>query len=428
MPRFIEGHIIIGNSAAAIGAVEAIRRAGSKDRILLISDEPFTTYSRPLISELLSGEVSEERMGYRPGDFYETHDVETLLNTRIERVIPDKHHIVLADGQEIAYQTLLIATGSSPIVPPIAGIDLEGVFTFLRWQEADALKKSATTARRAVVVGAGLIGLKAAESLRHLGLDVTVVELAPRILPTAADAGAAAILLDHLCSHGLRVITGASVTSLEGDDGRVTSAVVSTGERLPCDCAVIAVGVWPNTGLVKDTSIEVRRGIVVDSHMRTTATDVYAAGDVAEGFDLISGENRLLPLWPVAYKQGAIAGANMAGVVTDYEGLFAMNSIQLFDLPLMSMGRLDPIEEPGYEVLLRNEADVYRKIILREGVIEGAVFVRSIDRVGIIAGLMKDRTNVTPFKQALLSDDFGLLSLPREWRKAKLAPTGLKKQ
>jgi len=421
MQKSDKNQVIIGNSAAAIGAVEALRQNGNRDPILLISDEPFPAYSRPLISELLAGQISGERMFYRPAEFYSRHQVEPLLGVRAEKVDPEKKLVKLEEGRALPYARLLIATGSSPVILPIEGKDLRGVFTFMKWQEAEALQEAAARARRAVVIGGGLIGLKAAEALRHVGLEVSVVELAPRLLPAAADEVASAQIKEHLREEGLKVFTSTTVDRIEGEGGQVSAALLSSGERIPADMVVIAIGVKPNIGLVKGTSIKVRQGIVVDSHMRTTAPEVYAAGDVAEGYDRVLGEHRVLPLWPVAYRQGAVAGANMAGQEKEYEGFFAMNSIQLFGLPLISMGRLEVPDEPGYEVLSSNNEGNYRKIILKDGVIVGAVFLRAIDRAGIIAGLIRERLSVEAFKEQLLSEDFGLLSLPREWRKEKLA-------
>ena len=413
-------HVIIGNSAAAVAAIEAIRHNGDQEPILLITDETFPPYSRPLISELLAGQIGSERMLYRATDFYAQHQVETLLGVRAERVAPEKKLVKLADGRRVNYQDLLIATGSGPIVPPIVGSELTGVFTFMKWQEALDLQAAAGRTRQALVIGGGLIGLKAAEALRHAGLEVAVVELAPRILPAAADETASALMEQHLREAGLRIFTRNTVAKIEGEQGAVKRVRLQSGESLSTDMVVIAIGVRPNVKLVEGTSIQVRRGIVVDSHMRTTAPHVYAAGDVAEGYDLVMGENRLLPLWPVAYRQGMVAGANIAGKQVEFEGYFAMNSIELFGLPLISMGRLEAPAEAGYEVLSRNDGRSYRKIILKDGIIVGAILLREIDRAGIITGLIREQTPVEEFKGELLKEDFGLLSLPKAWRKQKL--------
>jgi NAD(P)H-nitrite reductase large subunit len=414
-------HVIIGNSAAAIGAVEAIRKSGNQEPILLISDEPYAAYSRPLISELLAGLVTKDRMYYRPEDFYARHQVETMLGSRVKQIDTNKQTVILEGGKKIPYHQLLIATGSSPIQPPIKGADLPGIFTFMRWQEAEALLEAAPRARKALVIGGGLIGLKAAEALHHIGLEVTVVDLADRLLPAAADRTAADLIEKHLRAKGLRIITSTTVKAITGDKGGVKGAKLSSGETLACDLVIIAVGVKPNTQIVEGSAIKANRGILVDRQMRTNLPNIYAAGDVAEGYDLVMGENRLLPLWPVAYRQGAIAGSNMAGVEKTYEGLFAMNAMELFGLPLISMGRLEAPAENGFEELLRSDDLGYRKIILQDDKIVGAIFLKAIDRAGIIAGLIKEQLPVGAFKHDLMADDFGLLSLPKAWRKEKLA-------
>ena len=418
MPKATSANVIIGNSAAAVAAVEAIRKTGNTEPIVLISDEPHPPYSRPLISELLAGQVKSPRMLYRPENFYEKNNVEALLGVRAESIDVAKKSVKLSTGKKVAYKNLLLATGSRPLVPPMEGLELKRVFTFMRWQEAEELIDAAGRIRHAVVIGGGLIGLKAAEALRHIGVEVTLLDLAPRILPMAADPTASAMIEQHLRDEaGIQIITGNTVTKIEGDErGFVKGVTLKSGEYLKTEMVVVAIGVRPNTQLAEGTEIVVRRGFPVDNHMQTNVPHIYAAGDVAEGYDLVTGENRLLPIWPVAFRQGAIAGLNMAGKATEYEGYFAMNSIELFNLPLISMGRLEAPDEPGYETLTRSEGGVYRKIILKDGVIVGALYLKNIDRVGIIGGMIRDKYNVADFKEELLKDDFGWLSTPEDYR------------
>jgi NAD(P)H-nitrite reductase large subunit len=192
---------------------------------------------------------------------------------------------------------------------------------------------------------------------------------------------------------------------------------------MPCELLIVAIGVQPRLELVAGTGIKVNRGIVVDRHMATSVPDVYACGDVAEAYDFVYGENRLTPIWPNAHMGGRIAGFNMAGVPTEYAGATAMNSLKYFGLAIVSAGMVNPPDE-SYEMLSQKHDHTYKKVILKDGRISGMVFVGDIEKSGIVFNLMKDRVNVNSFKEALVADDFGLVSLPEEiWRPRLEAPS-----
>jgi NAD(P)H-nitrite reductase large subunit len=229
--------------------------------------------------------------------------------------------------------------------------------------------------------------------------------------------------------HDVDVRTGTTVEEIIGRANRVDHAVLRDGERVNCDLVVFAIGVRPNTGLIpEDAGIKVERGICVDERMRTTAPHVYAAGDCAEAYDMLLGVNRPIAIWPTAYRQGYVAGSNMAGAVKVYEGGFPMNSIEVCGVPTISVGLTDPREDPEqYEVLESYDrlAMVYKKLVLHSHRLVGAIFVGDIDRAGIYTGLIRDRVDVRPFKEHLLSGNFGLISLPRDYRKHLVVGEGI---
>jgi NAD(P)H-nitrite reductase large subunit len=189
---------------------------------------------------------------------------------------------------------------------------------------------------------------------------------------------------------------------------------------------IIAIGVLPRTELISDTGISVNRGIVVDRHMATSSPDVYACGDVAEAYDFVYDENRLSPIWPNAYIGGRIAGFNMAGIPAEYAGGTAMNSMKYFGQDVVSAGIVNPTDE-NYEVVSQRYDTTYRKVVLKDGLVVGMVFVYDIEKSGIVFGLMRDKVNVDGFKQELLAYDFSLASLPEEiWRpKLEIPPSGV---
>jgi NAD(P)H-nitrite reductase large subunit len=422
-------YLIIGNSAGGIGAAEAIREVDRTGKITIVSDEPYPAYSRPLISEYLASRRPLERMLFRPADFYEKNRIQTILGQKAEEVDIGGHTVRLEKGKKIAWQKLLLATGGAPIVPQIEGVDHSGVFTFSTLDEAKAIEQYLSQrVERAVVIGGGLIGVSAAEALTKRGLEVTIVEMKERILNTILDEEASALAAERLKQAGVEIIAGHTVTAVGSYylSGEVTAVTLDDGRPIPGELVVIAIGVQPRTDLA-GSGIKVNRGIVVDRHMATSSPDVYACGDVAEAYDFIYGENRLTPIWPNAYIGGRIAGFNMAGVTQEYQGGTAMNSLKYFGLAIVSAGMVEPPDKSkSYEVLTKRGEHTYKKVTLKDGLVSGLVFAGDIEKSGIVFSLMKDRVNVEAFKQALVADDFGLISLPEEiWRPRLEAPPSL---
>lgn len=412
-------YLIVGSSAAAIGAVESIRQADKDGKIVVVSNEPHPLYSRPLITYLLAGQIDESKMSYRSPDFYRKYNVEEVLGKEVVTIHPEDKKVVLNDGAVLSYQKLLLATGGRPIVPQVEGKDLAGVFTFTTLDDArkvgEFIKKNEV--RSAVVVGGGLIGLKTAEALIARGIKVTIVELADRILSATFDRKASEIMETALREKGCELITKNTVWKVTGRGG-VKKVELQGGIEVDCQLVIFAIGVTPNTGLAKGVGIEVRKGILVDERMQTNLPGIYAAGDVVEAYDMITSTIRQIAIWPNAHVQGSIAGSNMAGKTEKYDGSFAMNAVEICGVPTISVGLTDP-QEKGYEVLEHyDEAQrAYKKIVLKDDVIVGAIFVNKIDRAGVFRGLIKNKTNVRLFKDVLLRDDFGLVWLPEMFRK-----------
>ncbi|HEY77789.1 MAG TPA: NAD(P)/FAD-dependent oxidoreductase [Dehalococcoidia bacterium] len=423
-------YLVIGNSAGGIGAAESIREADRKGKLILISDEPYPAYSRPLIAEHLAEGRPLEKMLYRPADFYEKNGISVMLGRKVTALDSQNHIVKLADGKTIDWQKLLLATGGSPIVPAIEGTDLNGVFTFTTLDDARAIDDFLNQYHRevrAVVIGGGLIGMSATDALVKRKVRVTVVELKDRILNTILDEEASALEAAALEQAGVDIITGQTVqridSSLTSEIGGVT---LEDGRSIGCEMVVLAIGVRPRLELVNGGGMKTNRGIVVDRHMATSETDIYACGDVAEGYDFIYGENRLTPVWPNAYIGGRVAGLNMAGTPMEYSGGTAVNALKYFGENVVSAGVVAP-PDGGYEVIANKTGHIYKKVVLKDGLIIGMVLAGDIETSGIVYNLMKDRVDVSGFKEVLVDDDFGLVSLPESiWRPMLEIPADIK--
>lgn len=413
-------YVIIGNSAAAIGAVEGIRKVDQQGSITLISSEPYHTYSRPLISYWLGGQVTEDNMVYRKLDFYEKNHVETILGVAATGIDTQGKQVLLADGRQINYDQVLIATGGKPFVPPTPGLDKSNVHTFIKMDDVKALKELAVPGSKAVIIGAGLIGLKAAEGLAKLGVEITVVELANRVLSAILDEEAAGTVQAHLERQGIKFELNTTVESVAGQ-AQATAVKLTNGNTLACDFLIVAIGVIPNIDVVANTDIKLNRGIQVDDTLATNVDGVFAAGDVSEGYDVIYQTNRVLPILPNAYRQGEVAGMNMARQVTHYAGGFAMNAIGFFGMTMITAGIIKP-EGEEFEVLTQGtiQPPQYKKVVLRDNKIVGFIFLNSIDRAGILTDLIASQEDVSSFKQYLLAEDFGYNYFPETMRKEKL--------
>lgn len=415
-------YLIVGNSAGGVGAAEAIRQIDKKEPMVIISDEPYPSYSRPLISKYLSGERDLDGMLYRPASFYDQNSITTMFGKKVNNLDLDSHTAEL-DDEKIVWETLLLATGGKPIVPKMDGDDKKGVFPFITLNDAKAIDGFLYNVGEAVVIGGGLIGMSVTEALKKRGLNVSVVEMKDRVLNTILDEQASLMAEETIRHSGVKVITGHTVAEITGNE-RVTGAILDDGRKIPCNLVVIAIGVLPRIELALGAGIEVNRGILVDNHMRTSHPDVYSCGDAAEAYDFLYGTNRVIPIWPNAYLEGKVAGRNMAGTETEYSGGTAMNSLNYFGLDIATAGMVNPPEGDECEVIsVQNDAS-YQKIIIREDRLVGMVFVREIEKSGMLFGLMRDQVDVGSFKQAILASDFGLASLPREkWQERLEIPS-----
>jgi NAD(P)H-nitrite reductase large subunit len=413
-------YLIIGNSAGGIGAAEAIRQVDKEGALTIVSEEPYHVYSRPLISKYLTRDRAFEEILFRPPGFYDQNNIVLLPGKKVSHLGLDHQMAELEDGKQITWEKLLLAVGGKPIFPRMKGSDKEGVFTFTSLDDAKAVDRFLDSTRKGVVIGGGLIGISVTEALIRRGVEVSVVEMKDRILNTILDRQASLMAEEVLKQAGVEIVAGQTVAKVNGRE-KVEEVILDDGTAIPCDLVVVAIGVLPRPELALDAQLEINRGIKVDHYMATSHSDVYACGDVAEAYDFIYRDDRLTPIWPNAYIGGRIAGLNMAGVTTEYPGGTAINSLNYFGIDIASAGMPTAPDDDDYETISKQENNIYQKIILKDGLIMGMIFVGNIEKSGVIFGLMRDRVNVESFKQLLLADDFGLAFFPRALWQERLA-------
>ncbi|WP_172135760.1 NAD(P)/FAD-dependent oxidoreductase [Adlercreutzia sp. ZJ473] len=419
-------YLIIGNSAAGVTAAEQIRAHDEGASITVVSREPYPAYGRPLISYLIEGKTAEEKIWLKPAGFYEDQRIEALLGPEFEVVEldPEPHEARLANGQRVAYGKCLLATGSVPFTPPIKGLAGKGnVCTFITlddakaaWDMAEQVTKAAHAQgreSRIMVIGAGLIGLKAAEALSYHADEILVLELAPRILPAVLDAEGAAVLQGLIGEHGITCSPGVSASELLGEGERITGAVLTNGEEVSCDMVVAAVGVRPNSALAVSAGAAQGRGLICDEALQTSLPDVYAAGDVVQVTDVLDGAERPLALWPNAMRQGRLAGLHMAGAAEaePYRGSFAVNAVDFFEASLLTAGVINPAADAGCEVRVIAEGARYAKFVTRAGRLVGYILLNRPENAGIYTWLIEhevllDELDERIFEEAPANLDF----------------------
>ncbi len=401
-------YVIIGNSTAATFAIEGIRAVDKAGSITVISDETRPAYGRPLISYYLYGRIRLENTAYRPASFYTDNGVTLKYGVRAEKIDPKKKTVALSDGSTIGYDKLLVATGSSPLVPPADGLDAVKYHTFMTMDAALALEKELSPEKRVLVVGAGLIGLKCVEGILDRVGSVTVVDLAARILPSILDEEGSAIVQERLEARGVNFVLGdCAVRYAPG------LATLRSGKEVPFDILVIAAGVRPNVSLVREAGGEVNRGIVVNDRQETTIPDVYAAGDNCESYDICSGTRRILALLPNAAFQGETAGRNMAGGDAAFDKAAPFNALGLFDTHIATAG---VYEGEAYTDL----SEGYKKLFVKDNKLVGFILIDCIERAGIYTSLIREQTPLDTVDFELLKKNPALMAFARGTREEYL--------
>jgi len=403
----ITRHLIIGNGVAGISAAETIRARDPDSTIAMIAGETFPPYSRPLISMVLQGEISADELPIRGEDFYERLGIEPIIGEMVTELDCERNRVVTDKGRTVHFDRLLIATGADPRRIEAEGLHLANIHFMRTEGHVRAMLGCLPDVKRALVLGGGLVGFKAAYGLLHHGIKVTMLIRSGHPLSMQLDATAGGMVLDKLVSKGLEVRVGVGATAFDGN-GRVREAQLSDGSRETCELVVIGKGVLPSTSFVPRDKIEVDLGIVVNDRLESSVPYVYAAGDVAEAFDVVHRRPWVNAIWPVAVEQGRVAGVNMAGGQVSYGGSMGRNVIRVFDLDVLSGGLVDPPNDDNYRILQRTypAKHSYRRLVLKEDTLVGLAMVGRIEQGGVLLSLIQRQRPLSIDPELLLEPSF----------------------
>ena len=397
-------YVIVGASAAGMAAAEAIRSLDKRGSVTLFSDEPDPPYFRPLIPFLISGRKCAADMVLSGEGPYSGAGIDVRLNARVEGIDGRAQTVRLLGGEQVAYDRLLIATGSQSYIPPeTEGTNIEGVFALRTLAAARAAATRVANTRHAVMLGGGMLNLKVAFALLECGLRVTLIVQSPQVLSQLMEPEDAALIRDALNNAGLKILTGAGARRVLSNGSGVSGVLLDDGREIGCEMVCIGKGVQPNVKFDHE-GIQVDRGVVVDRFTASSAANVYAAGDVAVTFDPITGGRIVTGLWTNAVEMGRCAGFNMAGRQTEYGGTFGiLNATQVADVAFVSMGIVHTTGQ-DYETHVSGSRGAYRKLVFSPdgNLLVGVLLVGDISRAGLYRFVIKERKPVAGIKSHII--------------------------
>lgn len=382
-------YLIIGNGVAGTEAALAIRKKDPDGDIRVLTESDRLYYYRPKVIDYLADDITVDKLIIHKQEHYDKNGIEVLLNTRAARILASEKKVVNDSGAEYPYDRLLLATGARSFVPPIKGSQLKGVFTLREIADADSIKAYCKDKKDVAVIGGGLLGLETAHSLARLGKKVTVIEFCKWLLPRQLDERGGAVLMRMLEEKGLMFVLDDSVLSIEGN-GVTERISLKSGKEIAAGAVVIAAGIRCRMELAVEAGIDVKNGIIVDDHMRTSSADIYAAGDPIEH------RGRVYGIWPAALEQGRIAGLNMAGEAAPYNGTIMANTLKVTGIDLYSAGDFNA---PNCEMLVAEGDSSYKKLLLNINDPVGAIVLGDAEAVKLARKVIDGKANPEEMKK-----------------------------
>ncbi|HIJ16498.1 MAG TPA: NAD(P)/FAD-dependent oxidoreductase [Thermoplasmata archaeon] len=398
--------VVVGNNVAGTTAAKALRDADTDAEIAIYSDEPTPYYARPKLIDLISGVVKEDEMLFFPREWYEKNRIKLYLGSKVERIDP-KAKTINVSGTSEGYDRLVLANGASSFLPPLKGLPKENVFTLRTLDDAKRIMATARTAKEVVIIGGGLLGLETARALvsGFKGLRITVLEYAEHLLMRQLDHEGATILQRWIENGGTKVLTKSETEEVLGG-AKVSGVKLKDGRTIPADLIIISAGARPNLELAKDAGLKINRGIVVDGSLRTSDPDIFALGDVAE-FD-----GKTWGIIPPALDQARVAAKKILGQdAPDYKGTVPSNTLKVMGLDLASIGAVrseHETAESAFEEIRAMSADgsVYRKFVLKDGRMIGAILLGTKKDVNKVSKLIKEGSPIDALRDRLSDPGF----------------------
>ncbi len=387
-------YLIIGNGVAGTSAASNIRKLDDKGEITILTDETMPFYSRIRLIEYLAETVKAEDLVIYKQDWYEKNKIKLLPGIRVTDIDKKGKTLTTSKDEKYKYDRLLLATGGYSFVPPITGSDKKGVFTLRTLKDADNIVSYIKGTKKVLLIGGGILGLEAGNSLRKTGHDVIVAEFFPRLLPKQVDPEGSEILKTKFDNMGFTFYLGASSKEILGND-KATGLLLEDGTKIDCDSIIISTGIRPRAKLAKKLGLKINKGLPVNDSMQTEISDIYAAGDLIEHRGIFYG------IWPASQKQGEIAGKNMAGGDDKYTGTTLSNVLKVAGVDLAAAGDIDA--EGKYESIIKSDRGkyLYKKLVIKDNVLSGCILFGDITEYRKILKAIGENRDVKTIRDSL---------------------------
>ncbi len=407
-----QSYVIVGNGIASVTATEILRSEDSAADVTVIADDLFPVFYRPALKDYLAGRVMEDKLWARPNSFYQDTNIR-FISDRIVGIQAGSHVVQLQSGRQVSYRRLLLAHGARVSRLNCPGVNLNGVHTLRTIADYQAVQNRLNLARRIVVSGSGTLALETIETLRHRGFKVTHLLRRQTLWSDVLDATASDLVLQQERRDGVDLRLEEEIAEITGTQGQVSGVVTNKGARIPCEIVILAIGIEPNIEMVRQSGIACGRGVQVDASMRTSVPDIYAAGDILETANPITGQTRVIGQWYPAIQQARAAALSMLDVLDQSQPFHSSsfyNATFLYGLEFASVGLTQlPRQTHGYqEIVADPQPRVYRKVILKDGVVVGALSLGDRQGMLLLKRAIDHGVNLTPVASRLFASDFNL--------------------
>lgn len=408
-------YLIIGNGGAGLTAARTLRSVDPEANITIVDEENHPCYYRMRLPDYICGWKDRDSVFFVREGFYQEKNISFLGGRRVAAVRLDQRLVELEDGEAVGYDRLLISSGARPRLLTVPGSQLDGVVYLRTLDQADDIIRRGRESSQGVVLGGGLLGVELARCFNELGLKTHYLIREDRFWPQMLDVNGSALVEEVLAEKGILLRKEEGIQEIAGSGVKVSSVLTTSGEHIPVDLVGVAIGVVSNVEFLEGSGLEVRQGVLVDDRLRTNVEGVYAAGDVAQAYDPVLGEHRVVTSWLNALRQGETAARNMAGDDVALGGVVPFNVIVIYGLPVASVGA-DESSSPGAEVIRVHlpEERIYRKFLLKDGVLVGANLVGSTADAHALETLIRKQVDVSRFKDKMARREFDARSLIRE--------------